>query len=170
MADPSGRAVGLGEEVQVEQLATTRRARWTVLALVCALCLVVGTFFVGRATAPASASPARYQQAHNDGYFDGLQAGEAQGRQEGRALQEGQELPASSRRPVKDAFNAGYAAGADDAFAGYDGGWSYAAPYVVTVAPGHGKIVYRIKDRDRIEPRTNYYLCHGNQLCHEPRP
>ena len=147
------------------------RGRWAALAAGCtAAAVAVGMFFVGRATADTTPAPSRgYAQGHDAGYFDGLLAGEAQGRQEGRALQEGKELPASSRRPVQDAFDDGYVAGAADVFAGYDGGWSFATPFVITVEPGRGRVVYRIKDRERIRPNTDYFLCpDGHHLCHEP--
>ncbi len=157
--------------VEREVLVSMIRGRWVVLAASCAAGLSVGLFYVGRATVDTVPThQAGYEQGHDDGYFDGLLVGEAQGRQEGRALQEGQELPASSRHPVQDAFTDGYAAGANDAFAGYDGGWSYATPYVITIEPGRGRVVYRIKDRAPIEAGTNYFLCaSGHQLCNEPR-
>lgn len=147
------------------------RWRWVALAAGCAVGLSVGLFFVGRATADtAAAHRTGYRQGHDDGYFEGLRIGEVQGRRDGRAVQEGQELPASARRPVEKAFQDGYTAGANDAFAGYDGGWSYAAPYVITIEAGRGGVVYRIKGREPIEAGTNYFLCAGgHRLCHEPR-
>jgi len=104
-------------------------------------------------------------------YFDGLRAGEAQGREEGRMLQLGQSLPAASRQPVSDAFKAGYVAGTNDAFAGYDGGWAPATLYVVTLERGDGPIVYRISSRVPLQPGVDYYLCpNGHDLCQQPRP
>jgi hypothetical protein len=138
----------------------------------------LGLVLVGAIAAPAlvevgriTAHPARQAAVdRSDEYFDGLQVGEAQGRREGRALQEGIALPANSRRPVQDAFDAGYVAGANDVFAGYDGGWTIGGQYVVTVAEASGQIVYRIKTREPIKPNMNYYLCSGGRtLCQEPR-
>jgi hypothetical protein len=83
-----------------------------------------GLFLLGRATA---------------GGDPGFAAGRAQGVAEGRALQQ----PAPSR----DAFDAGYAAGANDVFGGYDGGWDLGRPYVITLARGRGAVTYRIASR-----------------------
>jgi hypothetical protein len=54
----------------------------------------------------------------------------------------------SSDPPTAGAtFNAGYRAGRDAAFAGYDGGWSYRAPYEITLQRGGPGITYRIASR-----------------------
>jgi hypothetical protein len=99
-------------------------------------------------------------------YFDGLRVGAAQGRLEGRALQIGDTVPPGSRHAVEDAFKAGYAAGSNDAFTGFDGGWALATPYVVMLAPGSAGITYRIDSRVPLEPNVNYYLCaNGHSLC-----
>lgn len=103
-------------------------------------------------------------------YLDGLIAGEAQGREEGRALQLGQSLPAGDRDAAQTAFKAGYAAGANDAFSGYDGGWMLGVPYVIVLAPGTGAITYRIGSRTPLEPGVAYFLCpDGHGLCQAPR-
>jgi hypothetical protein len=62
---------------------------------------------------------------------------------EGRALQ----ASASSPRGTRAAFEAGYAAGANDVFGGFDGGWSLDTPYVITLRKGSGAITYRIDSR-----------------------
>ena len=41
----------------------------------------------------------------------------------------------------------GYAAGANDVFGGFDGGWSLSEPYVITLARGSGAVTYRIDSR-----------------------
>ena len=83
----------------------------------------------------------------------------------------GQALPADKRQAVEKAFNAGYAAGWNDAFAGYDGGWALGMPYVVTLAPGSGAITYRIGTRTPLQPGIAYYLCpNGRDLCQRPGP
>jgi hypothetical protein len=142
----------------------------TTLGLVLVAALAVPALVeVGRITADPSGR--RTAVDRSDDYFDGLQVGEAQGRREGRGLQEGIALPANAQRPVRDAFDDGYAAGANDVFAGYDGGWTIGAPYVVTVAEGSGHIVYRIRTREQLKPNVNYYLCRdGHNLCQEARP
>jgi hypothetical protein len=81
--------------------------------------LVVAAGALGRATAP-----------DND---------RAAGIQEGRALQQ----PAQAR----DAFKAGYQAGANDVFGGYDGGWDYDRPYVITLKKGSNGVTYAIASR-----------------------
>jgi hypothetical protein len=144
------------------------------LGVVAAIAIAAGLVLLGRLTAPSTpstpAAPADTAASHSDDYFDGLRVGEAQGRRVGRAIQEGAELPASSRKPVTDAFNAGYAAGANDAFAGYDGGWTLGAPYIVILEGGNDQIAYRIRTRTVLERNVNYYLCtNGHELCGQRR-
>jgi hypothetical protein len=142
----------------------TRSAK--VVAAVVVGMLVVGAMFViGRLTAP-SASPPSVPQIGD--YFDGLRAGEAQGRQDGRALQEGVELPRGQRDVARHAFGAGYVAGMNDAFAGYDGGWALHVPWIITLDGGAGQVVYRIHGREQLEPGVDYYLCSdGHSVCQE---
>jgi hypothetical protein len=130
-----------------------------------------GLFAIGRATAPLAHRPAGHSPSTAVGdYFDGLRVGQAEGREEGRVLQEGIALPRSDRQPVQHAFKAGYTAGTNDAFAGYDGGWALHVPWIVTIEGGSGQIVYRIKDREQIEPGLEYFLCpDGHTVCHQPR-
>ena len=145
----------------------------TIARLVVAAALVAGAgILVGRATVDTHVAHERgYQSGLYDGYFDGLPVGEAQGRREGRALQEGSSLPAADRQAAADAFNAGYAAGANDVFAGYDGGWALSTPYVVTVRRGQGGISYRIAARALYEDGVAYFPCPaGHGLCQRPQP
>ena len=44
-------------------------------------------------------------------------------------------------------LHAGYLAGREAAFAGYDGGWAYGVPYVITLQRGGSGITYRIVSR-----------------------
>ena len=141
-----------------------RRSVTVAIVLGCAAAVGAGAFLLGRATAPAHT-----HRSTVGTYFDGLRVGEAQGRREGRAIQEGIALPAGDRKPVRDAFDAGYAAGANDAFAGYDGGWTLHVPWLVTLEGGSGQIAYRISDRTRVLPGTDYYLCSGGRaICSRP--
>ena len=66
-----------------------------------------------------------------------------------RAYRRGGPLQAtgSSPRSARAAFDAGYTAGANDVFGGFDGGWSLSEPYVVTLARGTGAVTYRIDSR-----------------------
>lgn len=135
-----------------------------MLALVAGLLAAVAVFALGRASIsnPTSTSPGDY--------FDGLRVGEAQGRELGRALQAGSELPPHEQDVARDAFKSGYAAGANDVFAGYDGGWTFNAPWIITLEHGDSRIDYRIRDRTPIQPGIAYFLCpDGHTLCHAHR-
>ena len=55
--------------------------------------------------------------------------------------------PRAPRLGARAAFDAGYAAGANDVFGGFDGGWSLSEPYVITLARGSGAVTYRIDSR-----------------------
>jgi len=138
-------------------------AKLTAAVLAAAL-VAGGTFLLGRKTAPNTTAK------HSGDYFAGLRAGEAQGREEGRALQAGAELPVNGKDVARRAFDAGYAAGANDVFAGYDGGWTMDVPWIVTIVGGTGQVVYRIDSRERVRRGVNYYLCaDGHSICQEPR-
>ena len=143
-------------------------ARWVVSAA-----LVAGAgILVGRATVDTHEAHDRgYRSGLYDGYFDGLPVGEAQGRREGRVLQEGSSLPAAGRQVATAAFDEGYAAGANDVFAGYDGGWAQSTPYVVTVRRTQGDIGYRIASRALYEDGVAYFPCPaGHGLCQRHQP
>jgi hypothetical protein len=103
-----------------------------VVALLAGVALAAAGFALGRASADTDA-----------GRDAGVREGHAAGLKEGRALQ-ATGPPASGTRA---AFDAGYAAGANDVFAGFDGGWSLSEPYVITLARGGGAITYRIDSR-----------------------
>jgi hypothetical protein len=89
-----------------------------------AIGLGAGLFLLGRGTAGGDA---------------GFDAGRAQGVEEGRSLQV---APADRK-----AFQAGYAAGANDVFGGYDGGWDFGRAYTITLAHGSDGVTYRIASR-----------------------
>jgi hypothetical protein len=155
--------------------ASMRARRWTaVVIVVAALVVAAGLVLLGRVTAAGA--------ARAEGYRAGLAAGDARGRQEGRAagradglregraLQQATSLPPGARDAARAAFEAGYAAGADDVFGGYDGGWSLSSPYVVTLARGGGATTYRIDSRVPLQQGVAYYLCpRSHALCQEPR-
>jgi hypothetical protein len=146
-----------------------RKAGLVVLMLV-AISGAAGLVAVGRAT--AGTAPARsdgYQQGRIAGYADGTHDGRAAGVQEGRALQVPLPLPSGQRDAAKAAFNAGYAAGANDVFGGYDGGWDVGRPYVVVLTPAGDGVTYRIRSRTPMQRGVNYHLCpHSTVLCQEP--
>ena len=91
--------------------------------------------------------------ARDKGRAEGERAGVARGVVEGRALQV---RPSGGRR---SAFRAGYAAGADDVFGGYDGGWYLGRPYVVTLAKGRAPVSYRIDSRTPMRAGVAYFRC-----------
>ena len=142
------------------------------VVLIATLLAATVLFMLGRITArpdPEGSPGGRSPQGSD--YVAGLRVGAAHGVQEGRALQEGDALPANSRQPVQDAFKAGYAAGANDVFGGYDGGWAVAAPYLVTLEPGGGQLAYRISMRTPVAANVYYFLCpDGHEICRQSRP
>jgi hypothetical protein len=102
-----------------------------VVAVAAAAALAAAGFALGRASADTDA-----------GRDAGVREGRAAGLQEGRALQASGSAPTT-----RAAFDAGYAAGANDVFGGFDGGWSLSEPYVITLARGSGGVTYRIDSR-----------------------
>lgn len=143
----------------------SRRAK-LVVTIVVGLVAGAGLFLLGRVTAPTPTP----RTPSVGGYIAGLRDGAAQGREVGRALQVGAQLPAGDRHIARDAFRAGYAAGANDVFAGYDGGWTFGVPWLVTLTRGGPDISYRIRQRTPVEPGVSYFLCPDHRsLCHEPR-
>jgi hypothetical protein len=58
-------------------------------------------------------------------------------------------LSAGSAKPATGgaSYNAGYLAGREAAFAGYDGGWAYGVRYEITLQRGGPGITYRIASR-----------------------
>ena len=49
-------------------------------------------------------------------------------------------------------YTAGYRAGREAAFSGFDGGWAYGVPYVVTVRRGPPGITYAFATRRPLRP------------------
>ena len=118
-------------------------------------CVVVagGLFALGRLSADdddsssaGSAAAARAGSAAA-ARAAGLREGRAAGLREGRALQASESAAPGARRATRRAFAAGYTAGANDVFGGFDGGWSLSTPYVITLRRGSGPITYRIDSR-----------------------
>lgn len=147
-------------------------ALWAVvLAVVAVIAVLVGRATVDTRTAYTNGVADGRSAGYSTGYYDGLQHGKAAGLQEGRTLQEGDLAAPPTRKSVETAFTDGYVAGANDAFAGYDGGWGLSDPYVITVERGSDQVVYRINSRTPVQPGVSYYLCpDGRTLCQEPRP
>jgi hypothetical protein len=131
-------------------------------AVLLAAVLAVGLFLLGRVTAGSD------DKGTGD-YLAGLRQGESRGVQEGRALQGTESLPATTRDAARAAFQMGYAAGANDAFDGFDGGWDVSKPYVVTLVRGKGPITYDIGSRTLLHDGVDYYVCPGKHtVCQRP--
>jgi hypothetical protein len=113
--------------------------------VVVAVGVLLAGFVLGRQTSP---SPAPAAAGQPDRYTEGLAVGRASGLTEGRALQFGASLPAADRKAAEAQFRAGYRAGAEDVFSGYDGGWAIGRPYVIVLSPGVNGLTYRISHRE----------------------
>ena len=137
---------------------TTRR----VIAVLIGAVVGAGLFLAGRLTSDTD-------DARGAGYYAGLRQGESRGIQEGRALQLTDALPQDGREAARAAFDTGYAAGANDVFGGYDGGWYVSRPYVITLAKGSGPITYDLSSRTILHAGTDYFLCpHARTICQRP--
>ncbi len=101
---------------------------------------LAGAFGLGRASAP-----------HPDrDYAGGLKAGRAAGLAAGREQQAAVGLPGAGKNDARAQFRAGYRAGADDIFDGYDGGWVLGHRYAVVLGPGVAGADYRIIRREEL--------------------
>lgn len=139
-------------------MTTTTRLAAGLLAL----CAALGLYVLGRATAGHGS----YDRGRAAGYADGRARGERDGRADAAVIR----VPAGERAPAEAAYESGYRAGANAVFTGYDGGWSYATPYIVTLARGDLGVTYRIASRTPLHPGVDYRLCaDGTTLCQAPR-
>lgn len=128
--------------------------RTRIVVLIVGLIVGCGLFLAGR----ASARPAPVPAGDDGGYAAGLR--------EGRALQATIGLPAGD----KAVFQAGYESGANDVFGGYDGGWGYSTPYVISLESGSPGVTYRIAGREEMAPGIDYRLCpDGHGICRATR-
>jgi len=57
-----------------------------------------------------------------------------------------------------------YAAGREAAFTGFDGGWDYGAPYIVTLKRGGPGITYEFARRWPMRPGLEYRMC-DRDIC-----
>ena len=138
------------------------RTTRTAIAVVIGLALGAGLFLLGRLTDGTDDAPSA-------GYYAGLRQGESRGIREGRALQLTEALPPDVRKAARTAFDTGYAAGANDAFGGYDGGWYVSVPYLITLVKGTGPITYDLSSRTMVHGGIDYYLCpHTRRICQRP--
>jgi len=149
----------------------SRRMVFRVALALVALGVAVGLVALGRVTAGTGAAREDgVRQGRAAGYAEGVHDGRAAGLAEGRALQVPLNLPAGSQDVAKTAFDAGYTAGANDVFDGYDGGWGLDEPYVIVLTAGSDGITYRIQSRTPMSDGVDYRLCpHATTLCQQPR-
>jgi hypothetical protein len=73
----------------------------------------------------------------------------------------------SSPAPAPGSYRAGYLAGREDAFAGFDGGWALGVPYAVTLERAGGGITYKFARRWAMQPGVTYSVC-GHEVCARP--
>ena len=73
------------------------------------------------------------------------------------------------RQPAARQPAGGYAAGREAAFAGYDGGWSYDTPYIVTLRRGGPGVTYRFARRWPMHRGVAYRVC-GRVVCEHTEP
>jgi hypothetical protein len=78
--------------------------------------------------------------------------------------------PRDERQRPTGPYGAAYAAGREDAFSGFDGGWSLGVPYIVTLRPGGPGVTYRFARRWPMAAGVEYRVC-GQIVCtsHPPR-
>ena len=123
---------------------------WKLLAILALIVVAAAGYWLGRTTSPQPA-------VADQGYAAGVR--------DGRAEQGTIGLPATD----KQIFQAGYEAGATDAFAGFDGGWDHKIPYAIVLTPGDD-ITYQIASRIQFTAGVAYYLCpDGHSVCQQPR-
>jgi hypothetical protein len=67
-------------------------------------------------------------------------------------------------KPARGSFAAGVLAGREAAFSGFDGGWSYGEPYIVTLRRGGPGVTYRFDHRQPMLPGLAYRRC-GHVVC-----
>jgi hypothetical protein len=68
----------------------------------------------------------------------------------------------------KGSYATGYRAGREDAFSGFDGGWAFRDPYIVTLRRGGPGITYRFARRWPLLPGFEYRAC-GRGVCRRRR-
>lgn len=142
------------------------RALRTAAIAIAALGLGTGLFLLGR---HAVDTDGPHDRGYAAGYSSGLRHGAARGLQEGRALQATEAVPKDAKAAARAEFNRGYAAGANDVFSGYDGGWYVSSPYLITLARAGGPITYDISSRTMLAAGVDYFLCpHAHTVCHRP--
>jgi hypothetical protein len=70
--------------------------------------------------------------------------------------------------PRPGTYDAGYLAGREDAFSGFDGGWVLGDPYIVILRRGRPGLTYRFARRWPLEPGREYRTCARDFICSRP--
>jgi hypothetical protein len=66
--------------------------------------------------------------------------------------------------PHPGSYNAGY----ENAFSGFDGGWVFDKPYIVTLRHGGPGLTYRFARRWPMEAGVQYRACARRVVCSRP--
>ena len=61
---------------------------------------------------------------------------------------------------ARGSFGAGYRAGREDAFSGFDGGWQFGVPYIVTLKKGPAGITYQFAARTPLTRESAARMLH----------
>jgi hypothetical protein len=64
-------------------------------------------------------------------------------------------------KPHPGTYDAGYEA----AFGGFDGGWVFGAPYIVTLKHAGNGLTYKFARRWPVQPGVQYRSCPGQIIC-----
>jgi hypothetical protein len=83
----------------------------------------------------------------------------------GRATAGDGSRPAAAASVPRGSYADGYRAGREDAFSGFDGGWDYATPYIVTLRRGGPGITYAFARRVPLRPGVEYRACGRGRVC-----
>lgn len=87
----------------------------------------------------------------------------------GRATVDRTRVARRSATVPRGGFAAGFRSGRESAFAGFDGGWSYGTPYIVTLRRGGPGITYRFARRWPMSAGVEYRVC-GHEVCTRKAP
>jgi hypothetical protein len=70
----------------------------------------------------------------------------------------------SAHPPPAPSLPGTYTAGREAAFNGFDGGWDYGTPYIVTLQRGGAGITYQLARRWPMRPGLEYRTCE-REIC-----
>lgn len=152
----------------------SRTALWVTLAVVVAVAVGIGAYFVGKGQGESTFDPGtdKYGAIYDKGYSAGEKAGNASGSAEGQASGEKEGQAAGLEQGTKQGQAQGTAEGATAALGGFDSWETGDSFYVVQLAEGtQTGVPYTISSRVLMDPTLEYTPCEGNpgDLCTFPR-